>query len=412
MKTKSRGNFKTFTNAGWLKDYNIQPDGSEVLTQQSSWSSNLVNGEIATITYDDSKRHGKLKRTRKCDHVTSSYEGSRRDFSYYLNSTKTKLRRCRQGGAIYLGDLSLPTNLGSVHNEALTFFQAGCTKMEFQLGVDLIEWRETLNLLKALRPKLKSLTNLLREATNYKAWLSYARSLEISIREMTFKDVANYHLAYNFGVKPLVSDIMALFESLSGLQEKVAWLRKNQGKPVKVRFSKDLSKSYAPSGGVIYDDSIEQDVLYIRHYSCKYRAHALIVYDTQKLNDAELALRVLCRQVGLDAGLGMLWETIPYSFLVDWVFRVGEWLDQFDSHVTLPYTFLDVGWSVSIVEDRCLTYYYKYPHKESFMTAYGARRTRYYREPGIPASLSSVQTGLPGAEQLVLAMSLAVQRFG
>lgn len=412
MRTKSRGTMQTVVDPGWYNDYQINQDGSESLIGYAEWAHTDYRGEDAVITYDDTKRTGKLKRTRKCDHRTQSLVSGRQNVSFYLNSARSQYRVCRTGHGPLYGDLSLPTDLSSVHNEALTFFKAGCTKLEFQLGVDLIEWRETLGLITALRPKLKSLANFIREASNYKAWLTYARSIEISIREMTFKDVANWHLSYAFGVKPLVDDIFALFKSLSGLQAKLAWLRKNQGKPVKVRFSKDLSKIYAPSGGTTYDGVFERDETIIRHYSCKYRAHALIVYDTQKLSDLELALRVLCRQVGLDAGLGMLWETIPYSFLVDWVFKVGDWLDQIDSHVTLPYTFLDVGWSVSIVEDRCIVYYWKFPKESLFTMAHGIRRTRYYREPGIPASLSSVQTGLPGAEQLVLAMSLAVQRFG
>jgi len=412
MKTKSRGTLKATSDPGWYKDYQIQPDGSESLIASANWVTPDYHGSIATITYDDSKRTGKLKKTRFCDHVTTEYVSGRKNEEYYLTADRKTIRRCRTGQCPLYPALSLPTNMGSVHNEALTFFKAGCTKLEFQLGVDILEWRETLNLLNLLKPKLKSLSNLLRNATNYKAWLAYARSLEISIREMTFKDVANWHLAYSFGVKPLVDDIVALFKSLSGLQAKLAWFRKNQGKPVKVRFSKDLSKSNAPSGGVTYDGSFERDETVIRHWSCWYRAHALIVYDTQKLSDLELALRVLCRQVGLDSPLGMAWETTPYSFLVDWVFKVGDWLDQVDSHITLPYTFLDVGWSVKVEEDRCVTYYWKFPKGSSMMTSHGVRRSRYYREPGIPASLSSVQTGVPGSEQLVLAMSLAVQKFG
>lgn len=412
MRTRQKGGLTQRTEPGWLVDevYNSST-GNWDFYQRANWPRNPINsGAVEIMVDDDSKRHGKLKRTRNCNHTTYEYMDGSSEFRYYLNSSKTYRRTAVQGGAAYFGDLSLPKDLGAVHKEALTFFAAGCTKMEFQLGVDLLEWRETVNLVKSLTPKLKSLKNLIREWSKLSAWTNYLRSLEISVRELTFKDVANYHLAYSFGVKPLYEDCKALMRSLKGLEAKIQWLREHSGKPVKVKFSKDLSKSLKPSDSTSRVD-YETTTLRIRHFECRYKAFALIRYDVSQLNTLELALRVLTRSFGMDAFLGMAWESLPYSFVVDWVFRVGDWLDQFDSHVSIPYIFEDVGWSINMVEDRCKTLDYPYAWGSPTQVAYGLRRTRYYREAGLPVSFSSVELGKPGLDQLVLALSLCIQKI-
>lgn len=412
MRIRQNGGLTFDTTPGYLQDYTLDGNGNWQFAQSASWGRNSVNtGFIAQITDDDSKRRGKLRTTRFCDHTTNQYVDGSQKLTYYLDAARTRKRVCYTGGTGYLGELSVPSNLASVHKEALTFFAAGCTKLEFQLGIDLLEWRETVNLVKSLTPKLKSLRNFLTNATHLSAWKAYARSLEISVRELTFKDVANYHLAYSFGVKPLIEDCFALVRSLQGLEAKFSWLREHSGKPVKVRFQKDLSKAFKPSEGVTYRDALETDTLRIRHYACSYKAFATLVYDVSQLNDYELRARVLARSFGLDAVIGMLWESIPYSFVVDWVFRVGDWLDQFDTHISLPYTILDCGWSVNMVEDRMMTYEYSYPLATALQVAWACRRTRYHREPGLPISYADIELGDPGLNQLVLALSLGIQKM-
>lgn len=412
MRTRQKGGLTQRTEAGWLKDETLDPRTGEWRPSFSAdWTRNPLNsGIVEVMVDDDSKRTGKLKKTRNCDHTTYQYVDGSAVFRYYVNSERTIRRTAIQGGSGYLGNLSLPSNLASCHNEALTFFAAGCTTMEFQLGVDLLEWRETVDLLKALVPKLKSLNNFVENLWKLSAWKAYFRSLEISARELTFKDLANSHLAYSFGVKPLVEDCIALIRVLRGLEAKFAWLREHSGKPVKVKFSKDLSKSNKPSE-TVSEAEFEAVTLRIRSYSCFYKAFALMVYDTSQLSDVELKLRILSRSFGLDAVGGMIWESIPYSFVVDWVFGVSDWLDQFDTHVTIPYSILDIGWSVTVTEDRCLTYEYPYSWGSPLQVAYGLRRSRYFREAGLPVSVASIDRNVPGMDQLVLALSLCVQKM-
>lgn len=227
---------------------------------------------------------------------------------------------------------------------------------------------------------------------------------------MTLKSLSNFHLSYAFGIKPLVSDIMDMIEALKELKEKVTWLRKNQGKPVKVSFSKDLSTSYKPST-VINNNATDTTIDQVLQYSCRYRAFALLVYNVERLSDLELQLRILTRNFGLDKPAMWIYESIPFSFVLDWVLKVGDLLENLSPSISLPYTFLDVGYSLKIVEVRERHTTYKYPFKGDFFHSYGKRRrTLFYREPGLPTSFS-VATGDPGAKQLALAISLAIQKW-
>lgn len=224
------------------------------------------------------------------------------------------------------------------------------------------------------------------------------------------KDLADLHLAYSFGIKPLVSDIVDLIESVKALKEKVTWLRKNQGKPVKVSFSKDLSTVYRPSSSIT-DNGITRSQIHVNSYSCKYRAYALMVYNVEGLTDLELKLRVLTRNFGLDKPLAWAWELTPWSFVLDWVLKVGDLIENLSPSISLPYHFLDVGYTVKIRESLGSEVFFLYPFKGDNCHLYGTRtRTLFFREPGLPTSFS-VATGNPGANQLALAISLAIQKW-
>lgn len=410
MKTKSRGAVAQIPIPGYNQYYNLDQNGDWVTSNRDDWVNVHNNGSIATITYDDTIRHGKMKRTRKCDHTTCELKNFVFTTEAYTDPTHT--RKCRQKSGSF-GDTNivpLPASLSSVHSEALSFFESGCTEREFDLAVNLVEWESTVSLFRAIKPSFQVLKNLLNAKDKVKTLNYGLLHLNKKIQDVTFKDLANLHLSYEFGIKPLLKDIEGLFRSLTSIEEKFAWLRKNQGKPVKVRFSKDLSTVYKPAGS-IEDYDWERFYTSVRHYSCKYNAFAIMVYDVSKLNDAELAFRLFARMAGMDSVFRNLWELTPWSFAIDWILDVGTWIESFDPRITLPYKFLDLGWSIHITESLERWKEYKYPI-QSHLSVYGySTKTHYYREPGLPVSFSSIASGSPGVKQLALGFSLLMQKM-
>ena len=205
----------------------------------------------------------------------------------------------------------------------------------------------------------------------------------------------------------MMSDMEKLVSIVKGLKAKLTWLRKNQGKPVKVKFSKDLFTSTLPPR-VVSEWGIGRTGYEITSHKCTYTAYALIVYDVQGLSDLELQAKVLLHQLGGDKPLSILWQGTPWSFVVDWFARVGDWLDRLQGSVELPYKFLDVGHYVKIESTRLIRNVWYYPLKgyEREQVSQVDIYKRFHRRPGLPVSLPTLDLGDPGMSQLALGISL------
>lgn len=226
------------------------------------------------------------------------------------------------------------------------------------------------------------------------------------------KTAADGYLSYQFGIKPLLKDAETLAKFMAKVPERLAWLRKNQGKPVKVSFTKDVSELY-PDRTHSHTGS---DTVYHSRVvtTAKYRAYALMVYDIAQLSDLELKARLAIRALGFDNPVGVVWEAIPYSFVVDWLLKVGDFLDALAPKMTLPYKFLDIGWTLRVTES--LDYWASIRRPRTAAPGKWAvgtwRRTTFLRSPGLPVDISSIQAGEPGLKQLALATALVVQKYG
>lgn len=414
MITKSKGVVKVTSQTSRIDDYRLQQDGSWSRFSEATWGNTLVNGSTETITYNNAKRRGKFKRTRFCDHNVVSVMERPNQVDAYLNADKTERREAftQSSGfeSMYSTPLALP-DLASVHSEALQYFSSGCVNREFSLLNDMLEIGDTFSLLKGplaltrpdtwrkIQKKLQHNTGVLRKGTE-------TLSQKV-LRDL--KGIADVHLGYAFGVKPLIADIEATARIMTSFEEKVRWLRKNSGKPVRVSFKKDLSRDYAPSS-TYGDYGYEYGGTRIDRYKCFYHAWAVLTYDVSRLSDFELSQAVLRRQLGVDSLLAVAWEAVPYSFIVDWFVRIGDLLAKI-GNLELPYSIQDMGYSVTIEESRTTWYAYKWPRSVTHTVPGCLYRRRFYRDCGLPASLSVSSASPLGLQQLALAASLFVQRL-
>lgn len=93
----------------------------------------------------------------------------------------------------------------------------------------------------------------------------------------------------------------------------------------------------------------------------------------------------LASRLGLTNPVAIAWELVPWSFAVDWFVNVGEWINQFDSHLGVeiqnPWysTRAKVyGSSYSWWHDSCKKAKYKY------VDSYTKEGLYMYRELGLP----------------------------
>lgn len=192
------------------------------------------------------------------------------------------------------------------------------------LGTSLVEYRQTASLFSDAAQSLKKAFNFVRRAKRLRFEKKLARPnksrlttnqyrLAVKRRKrklddkskLTAKDVANAQLVSSFGLKPLISD---LTDSLFELKDPLAGI-------LFQRFYVRSDKSFTfenfgtnPSEG-----------------KCKIEDRAS-VYVQFKPNAI-----IPNGHFTLGNPLELLWEVIPFSFVIDWMIPVGDYLSSLDA---------------------------------------------------------------------------------
>jgi len=239
------------------------------------------------------------------------------------------------------------------------------------------------------------------------------------------KDWADAQLGLAFGMLPFVSDVKNLFDMVQGIDDEVRHLRRNNGQKVVIADMASVTMPSADSGLLHIGPGP-----YVHHKgvyrvnramsSGVLRGKAILDYDLGGMTDFELATRSLSSQSGLNNPLGVIWEAVPFSFIVDWFADVGTFLQRHVSFNLSPpcrvrrfstsikmsilYT-VDVGFGTSYLHPN-VDFVGILEHSQAI------HRTHYHRIGGWEAGEESLGDYLsrPGSDKLVLAIALALQR--
>lgn len=171
--------------------------------------------------------------------------------------------------------------------------------MKVQLGSNLLETKKTASTLATLVVSLADTLISIRRGRMPK-WLR-----EYLKRPGT--NLSKYHLAWVYGIQPLIQDI---YTGVNLLSEKAK-------APQLLTAQRTIYSSDS--------DSVDGDLDFHVDRHCNYRTTSRI---TARLKDDYMsAFTRTAQEVGLLNPAGIIWESIPYSFLVDWVVPVGNVLD-------------------------------------------------------------------------------------
>lgn len=147
-------------------------------------------------------------------------------------------------------------------------------------------------------------------------------SLIPSIQRNIAATIGGGFLTYSFGWKPLIGDLQKLGSVLETTRKRLAWLRSTYGKPVRLGFSSDFVVS------TLNPIPVGSTTLTIEKVEGRFTAGATLRHQLQRLDGLEGELRGLSAALGLNSPGKILWERIPFSFIVDWVSRVGRLADR------------------------------------------------------------------------------------
>jgi hypothetical protein len=238
--------------------------------------------------------------------------------------------------------------------------------------------------------------------------------------KMSRTDVAkNGLLSWEFGLKPLLSDLQTISSLLDTVRNRIQFLKDTRGKRVRlgayfVRERELPQPILTGYGGALQNTSgLSHDLVAVYHHST-YRASGYLYHELEGLDDIGGLLRALMVATGFGNPLKVAWNAIPYSFVVDWVTNASDLLS--DASRIKPfmgpwqvsdfcYSVTDVlGFVVSARPSNPLD-----PNSPHDLPADALGRVefkRYRREVGVPARVISLSLPLSAREALLAAALL------
>lgn len=169
------------------------------------------------------------------------------------------------------------------------------------------------------------------------------------------KEVADRHLAINFGLKPLISDIEAIVDILANLNHRINTWNKAvdnyESYDAHINgFEEMLPVQFTVTGPYSYCKEEVTGFIYKKIIGHTY-------FKPERISELDSAALHWALS-GLDHTLSSIWEGVPYSFLVDWVINIQEMIEAYEDVEPVIRTSASVyGYSTEITIDLTSTFY-------------------------------------------------------
>jgi hypothetical protein len=178
--------------------------------------------------------------------------------------------------------------------------------------------------IEAMTPTMESgfsLGNFLYEIREIKSltkWWDKGRSW--------FRNISNASLQYSFGLRPFLHDLKAIATGLFEVRDRLEALKSGAGKLCVRHYSEkedwlEWDDEFLHDGE-IYDYTRLQVPHLVRTATMRY------VYQMPDIDQSLLELYAWLDYFGLNLNPQVVWDAIPYTFVVDWFFNVGDFLSQ------------------------------------------------------------------------------------
>lgn len=229
------------------------------------------------------------------DRTTFSLEDVRAPTLAYKHPTDSKYNSWRllSAGVVYNGDYAYL--LPSLRNKLL----AKIKDQNVNLAMMVAEYRKSADMFLDL------------SRTLLQGWRDLKR---LRLRKLlNDREVSKRYIEFQFGLIPLASDLQGICDSLGNGLKNGLTLRASVSSRDEVFYTATQDDGY---GGEDYLAQLDR-------YSVRLKSQYTI-------RDSDLAL---LRQFGLTNYLALGWELTPWSFMVDYMFSVGDWLSNLDALV-------------------------------------------------------------------------------
>lgn len=162
-------------------------------------------------------------------------------------------------------------------------------------------------------------------------------------RKLTLKQLSrtgsDMYLQYMFNLSPLVSDIRAVKALMFDVKRQVEDLLNREGLDQSHHFKRELADTYpdavenptssfkgSGSETFIGETKFSRYVMYDKRL---FTGSLRYSFELPGWNREHALLEGFLDALGVQLNPAVIWNAIPWSFVVDWVFGVSRWLNQF-----------------------------------------------------------------------------------
>jgi len=264
---------------------------------------------------------------------------------------------------------------------------------------------------KPLLEGLRKIPKLLKEGTLQKQ-VSKPALKPRQLPKKVAKSGVDTFLSWNFQWAPLIGDLQKLTTVADDVIKKLTHLQNTKGKEVTVRYNVPDCYVNPSVGQVVHtmsDDDTRYERVVLESYRCDFNSSWRLFQDLNELYEASSGFKATLAVLGINNPAKIVWNAIPFSFMLDWVAPFGKWLER---AAVQPFT---GTWDVSQAccsykEKFRLTYLYTSKRLGTTTQLASVDVEKYTRLDGIPFTLGAVDFAQLTDTQQKLALSIPLSR--
>jgi hypothetical protein len=230
------------------------------------------------------------------------------------------------------------------------------------------------------------------------------------------KDIAGGHLWWMFGANPVIQDIKKMLELSAQVLKRFRYLLEVNGTTQTVRYKKRWTRPNTPTAYVDTGEYYPADTSWTGNPVIEWQdafvsMNCRVNYALENLNHADAFFALWLSGAGFLNPAGVVWEAIPFSFVVDWFTTASEWIDDnIDTHQPF-YGNIQIVGSDHTIKRRTMVAFHVPTNNIGGHEVVDRVLIREYHRRGGPIVGTLVEDGLSPA-QILLGLSLILQGVG
>lgn len=317
-----------------------------------------------------------------------------------------------------------PAKLDELNGRALASMLP-LIKSDMSLVNSLIELKDFMTLkqhVQSVRAEAINLTHSLLRRFRGRNTMAPAGALRLILRQ-----AAGNYLQWKFNFSPLVSDIKAIHKALKTIERRINDLVTRSGRVQYRHFGFNWNEfpNSEPQESTVscvqLDTTIHTSLKFTRtvnHLPTTFHAQIQYNYNYTAYQREHARVLGLLDALGVNCNLAIIWNAIPWTFVIDWLLGVSRWLNQFSMANMKPQINIHrYLWSVRrerniYVTRRSTWSTFSSSTKDSNEVVLPVvTQTAYRRQTGVPSSSSILSSGL-NSQEFTLGAALVVSRRG